>query len=362
MIPLFQVKNPNQVIPNYDVFASLLNGTWMPWLGHNRLPGRFDRLLQEVDDSSGDACRQLFSTMARHMGLRQSPAVQRFSRETDYLAGTCSGGPDTGGAAFMALPALTSGQQFYNRLIGYSLNGYHRWMSLLLNDLYGTETAGWCRMRTTRILQDLLRCPVPGDAAVHAERMIAARARAALCVLLHRLTVPPRSSSGPLSPAGSIRASLLGGLAGCNLEALARDEIIALYDALTAPAPAPASPAPHTLTAQGMPLPAEQADADLAALVTEMKMEFDQVRRAVCQLITSGPLSGKPPAAPPDQYLSSARVRELLSTSNSSLQRYRDAGLLPFIKIGRKCLYSLKDVKAFLEKAKNKKSDNTDHP
>lgn len=47
---------------------------------------------------------------------------------------------------------------------------------------------------------------------------------------------------------------------------------------------------------------------------------------------------------PADRWLSGKEATDILGVSPRTLQRYRDTGLIPFSKLGKKCRYRLSDV------------------
>lgn len=340
--------------PKYEIFASMLTGSWMPWLENNRQQERFTHLLQPVNNSNGNACSHTFRMLVMQSGSMHSQAMQRFSREAGNLANACATAADRGGTAFFSLSAATRRQQFYNRLLGYCLNGYDQWATKLLSDYHGTSLCDLYRARMTDTLTDLLNCSLPWHIAEQPERLIACRARAALCVLLHRLTAAGSDPSVATDPSFNIRNVLLA-----VPEASVRDEIIELFDALTgekkSPAPAPAVYVPAPTAPYESPATPPPLEHDLIGLIKEMKLDWDAMRQTFSQVLNAVPLKQKLQEKEPEQYLSGARVRELLSTSTSSLHRYRKTGELPYTKIGGRYCYSSKDVTHLIEKGKNKK-------
>jgi hypothetical protein len=51
-----------------------------------------------------------------------------------------------------------------------------------------------------------------------------------------------------------------------------------------------------------------------------------------------------------EKWLDNADVCKLLKVSSRTLQNYRDDGILPYAKIGRKCYYSASDIEDILQK------------
>ncbi len=339
--------------PKYEIFASMLTGSWMPWLESNRQQERFSRLLQSINGSNGNACSATFRMLVMQSGSVQSLAMQRFRREAGNLADACTNAADRGGAAFFNLPAATRRQQFYNRLLGYCLNGYDQWATKILSDYHGMSVCDVYRARMADTLTELLNCSLPWHLAEQPEHMIACRVRAALCVLLHRLTAAGSDPATATDPSFNIRNLLLA-----VPEAFVSDEIIELFDRLTGgkkpSAPAPAVYVTPQTAANESPAAPPPTDHDLIGLIKEMKLDWDDMRQTFSQVLNAVPPK-KPQAKEPEQYLSGARVRELLDTSTSSLHRYRETGELPYTKIGGRYCYSLKDVKDLIEKGKNKK-------
>lgn len=65
-----------------------------------------------------------------------------------------------------------------------------------------------------------------------------------------------------------------------------------------------------------------------------------------------GTIVRKSPAT--EKWLDNQDVCLLLGISKRTLQTFRDKGLLGFSQLRRKCYYKESDVKAFIEKTKNK--------
>lgn len=343
--------------PKYQIFASLLTGTWMPWLENNRQPGRFDHLLQSTDAFNGKSCSHFFKVLTGQTGCLQSPAMQRFRQEANYLVKVCTHAVDKGGAAFFGLSATTTRLQFYNRLIGYSFNGYHSWATELFADSNDAETSNWDRMRMARTLLDLLKIPVACHHATHSERVIACRARAAMCILHHRLTTAGNNQPGAIPPAINLRDALHACLDAFTLEASAREEITGLFDALTADklrAPTPFTHAHASTVAPEAPssLPADDL---FTSTLKAVKMDIDVMKQVMEHLCNAAHPQNKKVTTEPELLLDSATVLKRLSISKTSLQRYREKGKLPFTKIGGKYCYWEKDITNIIEKGKNQK-------
>lgn len=50
-----------------------------------------------------------------------------------------------------------------------------------------------------------------------------------------------------------------------------------------------------------------------------------------------------------DRWLTGKEATDILGVSTRTLQRYRDTGLIPFSKLGKKCRYRLSDVERVLD-------------
>lgn len=59
-------------------------------------------------------------------------------------------------------------------------------------------------------------------------------------------------------------------------------------------------------------------------------------------------LQGK--ARPSDGWLSNTEVTEMLQVSPRTLQNYRDEGVIPFTKVGKKLYYRSADIQQHLER------------
>ncbi|MBK7763287.1 MAG: helix-turn-helix domain-containing protein [Bacteroidetes bacterium] len=57
-------------------------------------------------------------------------------------------------------------------------------------------------------------------------------------------------------------------------------------------------------------------------------------------------------STPKDDWLSNDQVMELLKVSKSTLQTYRDKGVIPFSQIGRKIIYKKTEVALAIERFK----------
>lgn len=56
-----------------------------------------------------------------------------------------------------------------------------------------------------------------------------------------------------------------------------------------------------------------------------------------------------------ENWLDNRQVCELLKISLRTLQTYRDTGILPYSKIGRKCYYKVSDIEQFINQQQTKK-------
>ena len=56
-----------------------------------------------------------------------------------------------------------------------------------------------------------------------------------------------------------------------------------------------------------------------------------------------------PSSNPPKEWLTNREAMDFLDLSKSTLQRYRDEGILPFSKIGGNIFYRREDILAVLE-------------
>ena len=78
---------------------------------------------------------------------------------------------------------------------------------------------------------------------------------------------------------------------------------------------------------------------------TRLSKEIGEIGKALNSLINTSDVFDKD-----DKPLDNQDVSLALNVSYRTLQRYRDNGLLPFFKIGKKVYYKTSDVRAFVFK------------
>lgn len=85
-------------------------------------------------------------------------------------------------------------------------------------------------------------------------------------------------------------------------------------------------------------------------LIMMEKSDFDKLIGRIAEIaehIRKSENAKSPDRA--DRWLSGKEAMDILGVSPRTLQRYRDTGLIPFSKLGKKCRYRLSDVERVLD-------------
>ncbi len=348
--------------PNFEIYVSLLTGSWMPWLDRNRGNAEFDHLLEALWPHTGGTTGEFFSSLALLLVGSPWPQPKKFMDEVEHLAGFGSDAGQALVAEFLRLPASGTGEQFYNVLTGFSLAGYDSWIGKLVQPGQDTHLRVYFRERLLHILFNLIHQPVAVPEAFPGELEVAFRVKAALCILCHRLQGRQALRWHYMPRVFRVRELLHDKLSKSQLSEASRLQIMHLFDALTGEKP----PLQLTSAAPLQNIPAvpspEDNDPEMAKLthlVKESSSEIQQLKQVLEWFLANGNAPASKTAPKDNHRLDSSKVLRMLSVSKTSLQRYRDEGSLPFAKVGKKYTYLEADVLKLIEEGKKiKKSGN----
>lgn len=312
------------MIPRFEIFASIARGNLMPWLEENRQSQRFHLLLQLAGPSPCSSPEKFFSLLNAIQFFPGSSMQEGLAGEVNILSVTDIRCCSSLAAAFGRFPAHSCCQQFYNQLTGISAAGYMVWAGNLMESVYATQ---FRHIMTSR-LATLISHPAYGGEASAAELEVVYLSKAALCLLYDHLARP---ASLYLPAREMLRQQLDSG----NPDSGFKGRVIGLYDSLSATAP--------EVQAAGKS-PAKVADVEamppLEELLAGWKSDFYELKEMLQQFVRL-PVVREPE---PNRWIDAATVRSMLGISKSSMHRYRQNGLLPYLRIGDKYNYREADV------------------
>ena len=347
--------------PNFEIYVSLLTGSWMPWLDRNRGKAEFDHLLEALWPHTG-VQRENFSVRWPFFwwvrrGRSQRNSWMRWSilpdsglmQDRRWLLNFC--------ACLHPAPANS-----FTMYLQVSVCGYDSWIGKLVQPGQDTHLRVYFRERLLHILFNLIHQPVAVPEAFPGELEVAFRAKAALCILCHRLQGRQALRWHYMPRVFRVRELLHDKLSKSQLSEASRLQIMHLFDALTGEKP----PLQLTSAAPLQNIPAvpspEDNDPEMAKLthlVKESSSEIQQLKQVLEWFLANGNAPASKTAPKDNHRLDSSKVLRMLSVTKTSLQRYRDEGSLPFAKVGKKYTYLEADVLKLIEEGKKiKKSGN----
>lgn len=345
--------------PTFEISLNVLTGYWMPWLEKNRLPQRFEALLMPFGPLAGHTSCSFFSTLAPLLQIHGEPVPEKVMQELKTLAGEKYRMGHSPASAFLNLPYTGAREQFYNALTGFCLQGYTTWVCRLTSYEQENEVAAYLRTRMLNTLHHLIHVPLPTQEASRQELEIALRVKAALCVIYSRLKKKQGVYYRNIPQAFTAREEMNACLEDSSLEEASRRQIMHLFENLSDEKP---KSAPMTVKSaryddhrELISKVMEPELSYLTGMVAGMGSDINEVIQVLNKYMLMQEQPLKKSSQEASRVIDSAAVRRMLSIGKSSLQRYRNNGLLPFTKIGGKYTYLETDVMNLINNGKNKK-------
>jgi hypothetical protein len=334
--------------PTFELYNSMMNGSWLLWMERHPQTVRLQRLLNTVHPVAGCQPELFFREFLLLLDSSCHPAMQRLRCEVIHMAlhshtagGICDG-------SFLQLPAYGYRQQFLHLLTGFTLRGYDQWMKRIADSAQGDHCRMYFRRRMMEKLESFIEIRTGHVEPSHREPQMVYLVKTALCVLYTWLTGGGIHAAPGFCPRERLQQQLCeSGLpeATCTRLMLLYDKLTLLPEPLSAVPAAPQFAAiPPVMADSSLQPPPVVTEAELAKLLAELKTGFDAVKQGLETTLKGG----MPPAGNTGQetdiWLDPREVREMLGVSKASMNRYRRNGQLPYSCIGGKFMYREADV------------------
>ena len=353
------------MFPSFEIFLSILTDAWMPWLKENRNTDRFEELLSALGPVSECTFADFFRSFAPLVKASRSSVSSKFLEEVDLLSKDCPSHEKGLACKFMELPAADYREQFYNLLIGFSLEGYECRTEQFLKEEQGEEILAFYQTRLLDNIYQLIHVPLWAKNASLQEQALILRVKTALNILFLRFSERRKKQYKGIHWFYKPKEGLLSQLKASGLEENERVQILNLFENITkgnenAPAPPPVHISP-VIPEPNLTDNTEQEDEQLKKMAQEWSTDVQALKQSLEWIKNEGNNRAVKDRQEQEKLLGSAEVCKLLNISKSSLQRYRDNGSLPFTKIGGKYLYIPADVKRLIQEGKNRKKTPPRH-
>lgn len=332
----------------YEDLEELLQAGSNP--GDNGTPERFFRQLSAMLQQSG-------STINNRLRAELSDFLQPSLPPARNLA-----------SGFLALPSDDICECCYNMVIGYALDGYDRITGQHLLKAGGWMMRTWYRRQLSDIIRQLILLQPDFRGVPRPGIRVCYRVKAALCILMHRIytrrDVPDNGRKPPIDVYALVQQLLQGGM----LTQEEKESILTLFRSATGKhgpsacradlpparqhqpdAPFPGQPVRATPgpIASGIPV---SSDIDLIkGLADDIHGQIGEIGTLIKTVKSRySPREGEDDLTAM-RRIGSKEAMKILGISSKKLQRLRESGQLPYLKITRTCSYLLSDVLKLLQ-------------
>jgi hypothetical protein len=336
--------------PTFELYNSIMNGSWMLWMERYTHTIRLQRLLNAVHPMEGCLPDVFFRELHLLLDYSGYPAMARLRSEVMNLALHSPPAGSSCPVSFFQLPSAGYRQYFIHLLTGFSLGGYEQWMKRIEASAHNEHCRMYFRRRMMEKLESFIDLRIWQGESPSCELQMVCLVKTALCILYSRLA----GNGSHLARGFCAGERLQQQLSNSGLEEVDCTRLMSLFNSLTARPEAVPVPAILAVSADAaMPSLAEDSnvrqmtavtEAELATLLTDLKLNFDELKQEIETTLKGAALSAGKEVLETNQLLDYHKAQEMLGVSKATMNRYRKKGLLPYTQIGGKIMYTKEDV------------------